>query len=196
MDYTSTDRVKRAIHANEDPDDQLISDLVTAASRALDKKCAGSPDAEDYFVFQTVADEYVKGLVNKDGSILVFPHKSVIDSVISFSYRFNPRQNWQTVDPQLISIAGRQVVAWANLSARGSVDVKITYEGGYGTTIEELPADFVEAVTLLAARYYREDESGVSDAIGVAELGTVMYTKAMPVRVLDLIRPYTRPVPW
>ena len=55
----------------------------------------------------------------------------------------------------------------------------------------------VEAVSILAARFYREAETGLSDQMGVAELTTMVYTKAWPIRCEKLMNEtYKRRVGW
>ena len=75
---------------------------------------------------------------------------------------------------------------------RGVVRTKMSYIGGYGATLGELPPDLVEAATVLAVRLYREVKSGLTDTIGVAELGMLAYTKAWPVRVTEMLQPWKR----
>jgi hypothetical protein len=62
--------------------------------------------------------------------------------------------------------------------------------------VEDLPADLIELATLLAARFYKEAETGLNDAIGVAELGTLIYTKAWPIRFVAMLEPFIRRVGW
>jgi hypothetical protein len=74
--------------------------------------------------------------------------------------------------------------------------VLLSYTGGLGATLADLPADMVEAVTILAIRFYREAESGLLDQMGMAEMGSFVYTKAWPVRVLELSKHYQRYSGW
>jgi hypothetical protein len=74
--------------------------------------------------------------------------------------------------------------------------VQISYTGGYADTFDNLPADLVEAATVLAARYYREAEGGLTDAMGIVEIGQLVYTKALPARVADMLKPFKRKIPW
>jgi hypothetical protein len=77
--------------------------------------------------------------------------------------------------------------------------VTISYNGGLGTLSDSaytIPDDLVDVTTLLAIRFYREAESGLTDAIGVAELAQMVYTKAWPTRVIEMLQPYKRFVGW
>jgi hypothetical protein len=64
----------------------------------------------------------------------------------------------------------------------------ITYMGGYSP----MPLDITQAVTVMAARFYKEKDSGYSDVVGSAEMGTFSYKKAMPLDVKVIVDTYTR----
>jgi hypothetical protein len=49
---------------------------------------------------------------------------------------------------------------------------------------------------VLAARFYKEAQGGLTDSVGVAELGMIMYTKALPVRFTEMLTKYLRVQPW
>jgi hypothetical protein len=74
--------------------------------------------------------------------------------------------------------------------------IQATYSGGLATTADTMPEDFQSAVSLLTIRFYREAESGMSDSLGIAEMGMTSYTKAIPVRVQQMLQPYMRQVGW
>lgn len=199
MDYTTLDVTKEAIRADKPKDDGLISRLVTAASRTADRLCGRSARALDYFKLETIANEELTGRTDVKGRITCWPHKSIVTAVTAIQYRFNPLEEWKSVETSLLTVKnGHEVVAWTSFSAfnRGEVMLKVSYTGGHAADTAGLPADFVEAVTVLAARFYREDESGLTDSVGVAELGTLTYTKSFPVRVKDTFALYTRWMPW
>lgn len=200
MDYTTLARVKQEMHAEAPTDDAMITTLITAASRAIDRKCTGvtDPDALDYFATATVTGELLPGLVDKRGVIICYPHKPYIDGVSSFEYRERPFDEWTVVDVSRIEMDGLRVTAYPQVTSfsQRRVRVRIGYTGGLGLDVASLPADLVDAATILTIRYYREAEGGLSDAIGIAELASLVYTKAWPVRVLDALQPYVRMVGW
>ena len=196
MDYTTIANVKAALKIEAAGDDALLSSLVTRASRALDRLITQSdqPDAVNYLEAATVTDERLTGLVDANTILHCWPHKPLVTAVSAFSYRATPLESWVAVSPDYIEIYGQHLMVYA--SATGKPFVKVTYAGGLATLAANLPADLVEAATVMAARFYREDEGGLTDAIGVAELGVLVYTKAFPVRVLEMLRPYMRVIPW
>ncbi len=202
MDYTTLTFLKQEMHivSGSSVDDGLLSTLITTASRAWDRKCTGVPDAVDYFASGSVVNEVLVGQVNYLGNqILCYPHKPIIDSVQSFSYQENVTKTLYTIDPSRVEAYGPRVVAYPNNFSTdfpAKCRVVLSYTGGLGATQSDLPADMVEAVTILAARFYREAEGGLGDQIGIAELSTMIYTKAWPTRVEKMAEIYKRKVGW
>lgn len=199
MDYTSTALVKLAITATENADDTLFGSLVTAASRTIDRKMTGAPgnDASDYFEIEDVADEEIVGLVDVDGTLKCWPRKASVNSVSAMAYRTSPLMDWQSVTvADYVEIEKGAVRAYLALNRGTQYRVKISYNGGLSGDLDGLPADLVEAATVLVARFYHEAKSQLADSIGIAELGTLMYTKAWPVRVVAMLEPFKRVVPW
>lgn len=204
MNYTTLAKVKAALGAEEVADDDILQQKIEEASRMLDMTICHAP--ADFFKLETVTNAVIPGRIDAEGNVLCWPAKAVVNSVASFSYRFSPLQQYVVVDPTHVVIeAGRQLKAFAGASVRGRVSVMVTFSGGYGTetwssgqtpvaTIAGLPADLVDAATVLSVRLYKEEKGGLSDAIGVAELGTMTYTKAIPQRVIKIGEVYGRKV--
>lgn len=189
MDYTTLADVKSALGATATTDDILLAALITEASRAIDRHCAQAVNSDNYFASQTLTDQEGRGLVSADGYLYCWPLKPLVTGVSALAYRLTPRSPWLDIDTSLIEVYGYTVKAYT-AGWRGNVQVKITYTGGFAT----LPADLKNVATLLTVRFYRELKSGVTDSIGVAELGTLQYTKALPVRMVEMLKPYVRQV--
>ncbi len=213
IDYTTVQRVKDEIHAKATADDALLALLVTAASRAWDRKCTGVPDAHNYFATETIVGEVLAGQIDREGTIYCYPHKPIITSVSAFGYRRNPVEQTFTVDAVRTWADGPKVLAYPEnlyfpaawgvpyphnlfMPMPSKCQVIISYTGGLGLTTADMPADMQELVTIIAARFYREAEGNLADTIGVAELGTMIYTKAWPVRVIEQMQPYVRKSGW
>jgi hypothetical protein len=64
----------------------------------------------------------------------------------------------------------------------------VTYSGGYNP----LPDDIVLAATMLAARLYKERDSGYSDAVGNTDLGILQYKHAIPTDIIAIVQRYRR----
>lgn len=206
MDYTTKARVKlEAIKTSSTTDDTLMDALITSASRAIDRRVTGTVEGDNYFELEDITDELLNGVVDKQGNIVCAPHKPIVNSVASLSYRWNPTLDWTTAATANLVADNQFAIAWLEgafgvntrpLTVPGKVFVKISYNGGIAATVADLPGDIVELATLLTARLYREAESGLADVIGVAEIGQLMYTKAWPVRFVEMLRPYERRVGW
>ncbi len=189
MDYTTLSEVKLALGSLESTDDVLLSSLITQASRFIDRYCAGFVDSDDYFAHQSVIDEVNIGYINANGVLRCFLRKPIVTSVTAFRYKRFPHDTWQDVDPDMIHVQD-YVMSVSGFKYGGKVQVMVSYSGGFNP----LPGDIVNAATLLAVRFYREVKSGLGDSIGIAELGTLTYTKAIPARVVEMLRPYRRVV--
>lgn len=205
MDYTTYDHFMRSLGSQStelapSTDKAAIDACITAASRAVDRECTGSaePEAADYFKLETKTDQELLGWVNRNGMIVCYPRKPLITAVTALSYRHRIKDQWTAVDPAEISLQGPKLEAYpTGITFNNSrVFLKLSYSGGLGATPAALPADLVELTTLLAIRFYREAETGMTDAIGVAELGTLVYTQALPARFKAMIQPFKRTVGW
>lgn len=197
MDYTDLATFKEALGSEKDTHDDELGRIITVASRSLDRRCAGGTFGSDnYFLSEDVVDEQISGQINNYGRVICYPHKPIIDEVSAFAYRHSPLESWKDQDQDYLTVWRNQVTAWTSDPNRERVFVKISYTGGLALELADLPADLIEATTLLAVRYYKEIRSGLGDSIGVAELGTLIYTKAWPTRVLEMIQPYVRVIPW
>lgn len=205
MDYTTYNRFMQELGSQSttlapSTDKPIIDALITAASRMVDREATGvaDPDAIDYFKAETVTNQELFGRVDRNGMILCYPRKPYITAVTAMSYRAGIRDPWTAIDLTEVMIQGPRVEAYPTgmtfTNARALI--KMTYTGGLGATTDALPPDLIEATTMLAIRFYREAETGLTDAIGVAELGTMVYTQALPVRFKAMIQPFKRTVGW
>ena len=203
MDYTTTARIRQELHSTSTDDETLLAVFATAASRSIDRFCTGviDPDANNYFALETVSGELLEGQADYAAkTIRVYPHKPFITSVQSFSYQKDIVSPAYSVDPARIRINGQAVIAYPSSIPLDEyptkVDVLISYSGGLAVSGSALPDDLIDLATMLAIRFYREAETGLQDAIGVAELGTMTYTKALPARVKEGLMNYKRRVGW
>jgi hypothetical protein len=200
MDYTTLPLVKEAMQSTETVQDTVLSAFITRASRYLDKLCTSQSNVVDYFKAETITDEILtNGVVDGNGILTVFPHKPVTSSVASLSLRSSLRSSYQEASLDLVLPMQSMVIFEGSLpSGLSPLYVKLTYTGGLGATVADLPADFVDLATIMTVRLYKEARSGLGDSIGVAELGTLTYTKAFPIRVLSQLNigNYMRTAPW
>ena len=200
MDYTTLTRVQLEAGIAVATDDTLLALLITSASRWLDRELTGrAVGSDNYLLSETITNETLYGQIDKDGSIVVWAHKPIVTALTAMSWRPDPLTGWVGVDVSKTFLDGCKVTAfYAALmnGTRGKVQVQASYSGGIALTVNDLPADILEDVAVMTIRVYRENKTGLTDAMGVAELGTATYTKAAPVRLLDWIKAYRRVVPW
>lgn len=195
MDYTTSTLVKSAMHTTKTADDTLLGTLVTSASRVMDRLLTGRPDAVDYLKSETVSNEYIGGVTDKDGRMRCYPRKPMIASVSALAYRYSPLESWVTASSAYITIESPAVLAWLTFERHRKVQVQISYTGGLATATASLPGDVIEAANILVIRMYQEAQAGYNDVIGVGELGQVFYIKAIPPRATKLLQPFVRSIP-
>lgn len=203
MDYTTLDNVKAAMGAQAPgtnplgaSEETVLNGYITRVSRVIDRYVTRSEAGTDYLKQETVTGETLEGRYDNNGNIIAYLHKPAVTSVTAFAYRFSPIESWISVDPSYVVINNYRVTAFIGSFVRGPVYVQVTYAGGLSSTPAGLPADIIEAATVMVIRYYKEARGGLEDVIGVAEFGQPVYSKAMPARVREILSPYERPVPW
>ena len=200
MDYTSLDEVHYAMQGDDTitGQDAILSSYITRASRLLDTLCAGVPSVQsvNYFMQEDVANEYLTNGVIGNGSLTVYPHKSVVNSVASLSFKYHLKDAWTIADLASVSPEGDSVYYEGRLPYQERVYMQISYNGGLATTQPDLPEDFIDLATMIAVRLYQEARGNYTDAIGIAELGTMIYTKSFPARFLETLPMYQRTTPW
>jgi hypothetical protein len=195
MNYTTRERVRRNLDNISPDDNDLLDNAIASASRIIDTLATGvSVGADNYFTLEDIVNQEIYGQVNQCGYIVAWLRKATVNSIASFEYRLTPAQGWVTV--ATTEIDGNKVIAFTSLFARQRVRCRLSYNGGIADDPEVLPGDLLEMATLMAVRLYREGKSSLSDAIGVAELGQMQYTKAMPARFMEEIKRYKRVVAW
>jgi hypothetical protein len=195
MNYTTRERVRRNLDNISPDDNDLLDNAIASASRIIDTLATGvSVGSDNYFTLEDIVNQEIYGQVNQCGYIVTWLRKATVNSIASFEYRLTPAQGWVTV--ATTEIDGNKVVAYTNLLVRQRVRCRLSYNGGLADDPEDLPSDLLEMATLMAVRLYREGKSSLSDAIGVAELGQMQYTKAMPARFMEEIKRYKRVVAW
>lgn len=202
MDYTTLDRVKNEMLKLEVdiPTDTLLGNLVKAVSRAIDRHCTGAlpPGSDNYFEHTTVSSETVRGNLNNEGHMIFVGHKPSVTAFTALNWKLNFTDSWQAVSASMLFADGSMIMtAYTGLQLPPcKVFGQLTYTGGLATKTTDLPSDFMEAATAWTVRFFRENQTGLTDQIGVADIGVLLFTKAMPDRIRQMLQPYVRPVPW
>lgn len=197
MDYTDLANVKSALGTALNTSDAVLAQYITRASRMIDDYLTGYNGA-DYLTFENVTGEILLGR-HSNGRITTYPRKARVMAVTSFEYRVEPRQAWKAADVGGVFVLNNRVSCWADdgsLTPGQRLQLRLSYTGGLAASVAAMQANVVEQATTLAIRLYREDQAGVSDVIGVTELGIPQYTKAIPERVKAGLQPLVRVIPW
>jgi hypothetical protein len=199
MLYTTIEAFKQALDTETAVAAKVaeLNATMESVSRSIDRYCTGQPYGSDnYFELDDVVDELLPGQIDSTGNILCYPRKPKVTAVSAISYRLKPADQWTEIPEENVTITNA-VKLWVGSGLRqGPVLLQLSYTGGLSSTSVSLPADFRDAATVLSVRFYKEVKSGLGDSIGVAELGTMVYTKAWPERVRAMLQPYVRTVPW
>lgn len=123
--------------------------------------------------------ETKQAVVDRDGYIAVPLSKPLvaIGDLQAVTWQATPLDAAQALDVTKAWIESGYILKIAAPLARpGKVMVTATYSGGY----DPIPDDIMNAVTVMAARFFKERDSGYGDTIGNVDLGITTYKKAMP----------------
>jgi hypothetical protein len=169
-----------------------IQDAIASACAAIDDFCYMR--VQGAFAEQMLT-ESITAYIDNDGWLVIpcsLP-KPQVNSIAALSYQPTP------VDP--VTTFSLPPQAWVEntylLRVGGSnmspvqgreVMATLTYTGGYSP----LPSDIARAALALAARFYKEKDSGFSDTIGSADLGTLTYKKDIPSDIKMMLRHHVR----
>lgn len=160
---------------------------VSAASRWFDS-VTYYPNG---YAYETVTDKKT-AYINNFGYITVPLSKPLVDinDVVDVTFRPSPMDDVDELDISRAWIEDNYFLSIATSKPyyRKSGQATVVYSGGYNT----VPDDIVQAVTVMAARMYKERDSGYSDVIGSAEMGIMQYKKAAPADVQVIINKYRR----
>lgn len=130
--------------------------------------------------------------IDNDGFITIPLSKPIvkIEDVQSISFQSSPLEPVDTLDISKAWIEDNYflIVAAQRTYLRKNGMANVTYSGGFNP----VPDDIVQAVTVMAARFYKERDSGYSDVIASTETGVLQYQKAMPADVKMVVDKYRR----
>lgn len=182
--YTTIAAVKTSLNITASTDDALLTRIVSAASDWVDKHCnvitGGFAAAESTRVY-TVSDLAADGDLVLDVPLVSLT--TLTDgagvAVPSGNIRLLPLNGVLKWRLKLVD----DDFALSDSNAQISVKGKF----GYSTTPSEGVA---EATIMLAAWIYKRYQAALQDATANQELGSVIYSSAMPKQVVELLKPY------
>ena len=188
-DYASASQVKSRLDITGSDYDTVLGELVTAASRWVDRYCrlpedafAVDSDSTRYYDEGAVVDDMlyldaplaqVTSVVNGDGTTLS-----------SSSYWLWPRN--RSGEPAW-GIRLKSTERW--LFSDVDSEIAVTGRFGYSTTA---PSAVVEATAALAAWLFKRYQAAMSDGTANFELGQLVYSDAMPKQVRAMLETFQR----
>lgn len=165
----------------------IVSNYVSPASRWFDTVTYNHSGVG----YETVTDKKT-AYIDNDGFITIPLSKPIVDinDVMDVQFQSTPLDTLDSLD---LSKAWIEDNYFLNIAAprtytKRSGQATIVYSGGYNP----VPDDIVQAVTVMAARFYKERDSGYSDVIASTETGVLQYQKAMPADVKMVVDKYRR----
>lgn len=168
-------------------------DVVESASRMVDD-LTWTP-AEGW-AYESVSAEMHKVKADKNGDLTFALNKTPVNAIQAISYQGMPFEDVYNIVPErawfedgsyIVHVfTGRDVPSLPLTLAK----VTVTYAGGY--TPDTMPADIKRSTASIAARLWKEKDSGFSDMIGNQEMGTFIYSKAVPPDVISMLQRHKR----
>lgn len=161
---------------------------VSAASRWFDSQTY----VHSGFAYESVTDTK-DGYFNPQTGIITVSLTKPLVSLSDVTNATFQGSIWDSVDTLDLSHARirddyiLEVGASVNYADRRGV-ASVSYKGGYQT----IPDDIQLACTMMAARFYKERDSGYADVVGSAETGIFQYKKAAPADVMAIVETYRR----
>ncbi|MCO7177019.1 hypothetical protein ACFP7A_01225 [Sporolactobacillus kofuensis] len=174
-------------------DATLFPDVVEAASRLVDDLTLTPAEG---WTYESVSAETHKVKADKNGDLTFSLNKTPVNAIQAISYQGMPFDDVYNIAPErawfddgsyIIHVfTGRDVPSLPLTMAK----VTVTYTGGY--TPDTMPADIKRSTAMLAARLWKEKDSGYSDVIGNTDFGILQYTQAAPKDVLAMLQRHKR----
>lgn len=179
-----------------DPVDEqsVMADLVTKASRAVDRHCRQAFSAETY------TGQRLRGVVDVAGDLVCSPPVPAITTITALEYRTAGTTTWTAATLAAIDVVGQPhgcAVRWigAGLTAiRGRrIDVRMSYTGGYAD-LAALPADLRLAATGVAWHEYQR-RSAPMDKTAMPSMGIVVIPGDWPPHITSKLAPFCKVIP-
>lgn len=168
--------------------------VAEAASRLVDDLTYTPHEGFAYAEVEEVHD----AIADRDGNLTVVVDRFPVREVLELRYRERPwLPEWSAPVNEIWWDDNSCIVqAWVSdyVPARPGdrVRVVVRYQGGFQP--DEMPADIRRATAILAARLWKEKDSGYSDVIGSPDFGLLQYREAAPKDVLAMLAPWRRVV--
>jgi len=190
MVYATLAQLREHIDKTTDVDDAILSEILDAATASIDRACNRYLEGETYFAASDAAT--TRRYKGSGKSYQRIDHCVEIDLVEGRSSPADDWDEWEAADwlaysgnysrPKfdtlpysgiMVAFDGSYSVFYS--SNRGPT-VRVTARwGGYATP----PADIREACIMQAARWYKREQSAMSDTLASGEMGMLLYQKSL-----------------
>jgi hypothetical protein len=156
-------------------------DIAEAASRMVDD-ITWTPAGG--WAYSDQAKETQQTKVDHNGDLVIVLGHTPVKEIYAVSVQSLPFGDLYNVAPERVwwddgSYIIHVFTGWdVPIQPFSQVKVTVTYAGGY--TDQEMPKDIRRCTAMIAMRLWKEKDSGYSDIIGSNDLGTFIYSKAVP----------------
>ncbi|MBK9711560.1 MAG: hypothetical protein IPO81_09590 [Kouleothrix sp.] len=196
FNYTTVDALKKYVDTLGTADDELLADVVTGVSRAVDRWCGQA------FVLATYTDQVLTAQIDVDGVLTCWPAVPTMGVPSAASYRVRPAQTWIALDVANLDVEAAPsgcVVRCLSPNIAGyrgrALQMRLSYIGGYASR-DALPSDFVWAVRQACAAEYKAREAAGGADVSTAPDGSVITPpQDWPRRVTRALGRYVRHIP-
>lgn len=206
-DYCATTDVWEALpDANPSSDtsyDAFIANLITRASRLIDKETHREPGAyaqsatdteTRFYMGSGGSQQWIDEIVAAPSLVAVAQGGGIADSDYTtysssdfFLWPYNADdfgKPWRRIDLDTINGAYQSFYSYPK-------SVKITAPFGYSDT-DNTPPEIVEATIIQVARWFGRARQGYQDTGAIAELGQLTYTKRLDPEVQEIVDHFRR----
>jgi len=186
-DYATVANVKASLDITGTDYDTLLARIVTAASRWVDHVVAGG--LENAFAATATATRAYGRAAIKGGTLYLDAPLLSLTSLTNGDDL--PIQPADAVLHPLNERSKRQVRLKSTSGWSFLVDGLIEVEGVWGLYASgATPPAISEAATALAAWLFKRYQAGMSDATANYDLGSLVYSEAMPKQVAAMLLPF------
>lgn len=191
-DYCTTAQLKARINKTGAGDDAIIAELITAASRNIDRYCNrpggfGPPaiasarlyvgSGEDWLRVDAMSAAPTKVEVKDAPTDSTYATWLVTDWLAASGDPLVPNYNDLPYTLLLTHPTGNYAVFTdGRLGGRGVVTVRVTAAWAFSATT---PADIREACAMQVARWYKRYESAFADTVASPDMGQLLYRASL-----------------
>lgn len=199
FDYTTADAVFAYGNSAGDGDNpvseaDVMAELITGMSRAIDVYCNQSFSATNY------SSQQMRAVVDVEGVLTCYPAVPTISTIMAASYRLGNSSNWVALNAAQLDVDDNtfgcvvRTIGQNFLSLRGSrLLIRLSYTGGWAD-LAAVPTDFEWAMRRLCWWAYKKREAPI-EKTAIPEMGVLIIPSSWPKDLREAFRSYVRQVP-